>query len=179
MSAHSSKDRASLCTFAFSDGRRCRTPLKSGHPHFCFFHARKEAQAQAADEIGRDLSFFFSGEYLSACDLNSALCRLFTAVAQGQLKPKTASTLAYLAQTMAQTIKVARHEFINSFSTSSLNSCIRSSVNGNYDYRFPEPAQPPSQDSAPNPPSAPTPAEDSPQSSTQAAKPQQQNGSTT
>ncbi len=37
-----------------------------------------------------------SGSFVSACDLSSALGRLFSAVAQGQVKPKTASTLAYL-----------------------------------------------------------------------------------
>src|SRR5713101_5296722 len=42
------------CLFSYSDSRRqCRTPRQSGHPHFCFFHARKEAQARAADQAGR------------------------------------------------------------------------------------------------------------------------------
>src|SRR5712692_8706218 len=105
MSTLSSKDRLTLCTFTFADGRRCRTPRQPavagqpGHPHLCFFHARKEAQARAADQVGRDVSGFLSGSYLSACDLNSALARLFAAVAQGNIKPRTAATLAYLGQT--------------------------------------------------------------------------------
>lgn len=167
MSSLHPKDRASLCSFTFADGRRCRTPRKSGHPHFCCFHARKEAQALAAEEIGRDISFFFSGEYLSACDLNTALGRLFAAVARGQVNPKTASTLAYLAQTMVQNIQLAQHEYINSFNTSSWNSCIRSSVNGNYDYRFPKPPQPAPPASPQNPP--PTAVENSPHPSTEVA----------
>jgi hypothetical protein len=56
MSTHSSKDRASLCSFSCADGRRCRTPRCSAHPHFCYFHARKEAQALAAQQVDRDIS---------------------------------------------------------------------------------------------------------------------------
>jgi hypothetical protein len=35
--------------FAFADGRRCRTPRISSHPHFCFYHAQKEARARATE----------------------------------------------------------------------------------------------------------------------------------
>ena len=129
-----SKDRAGLCSFTFADGRHCRSPRYSNHPHLCHYHARKEAQALAADEIGRDISYFFSGRYLSACDLSSALARLFTGVVQGQIKPKTAATLAYLSQTLVQTIHLSQHEYINAFSTDSWRRAVHSSVNDNSEY---------------------------------------------
>ena len=128
------KDRAGLCSFTFADGRHCLSPRYSNHPHLCHYHARKEAQALAADEIGRDISYFFSGRYLSACDLSSALARLFTGVVQGQIKPKTAATLAYLSQTLVQTIHLSQHEYINAFSTDSWRRAVHSSVNDNSDY---------------------------------------------
>ena len=56
-----SNDRAFLCSFTFSDGRRCRTPRSVKHPHLCYFHARKEAQSLAAEDLGRDITYFFSG----------------------------------------------------------------------------------------------------------------------
>ena len=102
MSTNTSNDRSSLCAFTFSDSRQCRMPRRVGHPYLCAFHARKEAQALDGETAGRDIAYHLSGNYLSACDLTSALGRLFSAVAQGQLKPKTASTLAYLGQTLAQ-----------------------------------------------------------------------------
>jgi hypothetical protein len=120
-------DRSSLCSFSFADGRRCRTPRCSSHPHFCYFHARKEAQALAAQQMGRDIASDLSGGYLSACDLSSALGRLFCAAAQGHIKPKTASTLAYLGQTLLQSIQLAQHEYINAFGTNSWRGTIRSS----------------------------------------------------
>jgi len=143
-------DSASLCSFTFADGRQCRTPRCSDHPHLCYFHARKEAQTVAAQEMGRDISAYLSGSYLSACDLSSALGRLFTAVAQGQVKPKTASTLAYLGQTILQSISVAQHEYINAFGTNSWRSAVRSSF-------APPAADPPSSAPQPAPQSDPPP----------------------
>ena len=41
MSTNRSKDRASMCSFTFADGRRCRSPRRNSHPHLCAFHAHK------------------------------------------------------------------------------------------------------------------------------------------
>lgn len=122
-----SANRSSLCAFTFADGRRCRSPRLNGHPHLCCFHAKREAQSLATQQVGRDVSSFLSGSYLSACDLSSALGRLFSAVAQGEVKPKTASTLAYLGQTLLQSIQLAQHEYINAFGTDYWRRTIRAS----------------------------------------------------
>jgi hypothetical protein len=82
---------ASLCTFTFADGRRCRAPLPSRHPRLCFDHARKEAKAHPADPLDIDLSFSFSGDYVSTHDLSAAIARLLPEVTHGQIKRKTAS----------------------------------------------------------------------------------------
>jgi hypothetical protein len=50
MSTNRDKDRASLCSFSFTDGRRCLSPRRNSHSHLCAFHARKEAQARAGQE---------------------------------------------------------------------------------------------------------------------------------
>src|SRR5260370_28939558 len=110
------KDRsANLCAFTFADGRQCRTPRCSGHLHLCYFHAQKEAESLAAQQVGKDISRFLPTKLLTACDLGVAMSRLFCAVAQGQVKPKVAGTLAYLAQTMLQSIPIAQDEYIHSF----------------------------------------------------------------
>ena len=121
------KDRSALCSFSFADGRRCRTPRCSAHPYLCYFHARNEAQALASQQVGCDIASDLSGRYLSACDLSSALGRLFSAAAQGHVKPKTASTLAYLGQTLLQSIQFAQGEYINAFGTDTWRRTIRSS----------------------------------------------------
>jgi hypothetical protein len=131
------KDRPGLCSFTFADGRQCRTPRCSAHPHLCFNHARKEAQTLAAQQMGRNIAADLSGGYISACDLSSALARLFSGVAQGHVKPKTASTLAYLGQTLLQSIHLAQHEYINAFDADSWRDTIRSS------FAEPEPAPQP------------------------------------
>ena len=117
----------SRCTFTFSDGRQCRTPRLSDDPFFCIYHARKEAQARAAEQVGREVSGFLSRDFLSACDLSLALARLFAAAVEGQIKPRTAATLAYLGQTLVQTIQLAQHEYINAFSTDGWRHAVRSS----------------------------------------------------
>jgi len=104
-----------LCSFTFADGRQCRTPRRSGHAHLCYYHAQKEAQSRAAAEAGEAMSSFFFGDYLSACDLSAALGRVFSAFAEGHLKPKAATALAYLGQTLNQSVKLAQDEYANVF----------------------------------------------------------------
>ena len=142
MSSLSQKNRVSLCQFTFSDGRRCRTPRTGKNPHFCFDHAQKEARARAAQSLGKDLAYFFSGDYLSACDLSTALGRLIPTVLRGDVKPRTARTVAYLAQTLLQTIHISQHEYINAFGTDTWRKAIRSSVNDSYNYRRPPTPKP-------------------------------------
>ncbi len=142
MSTHCSNDRSSLCSFTFADGRQCRTP-RATHPYLCAFHARKEAQALAGQEGGEEIAYHLSGSYVSACDLSSALGRLFSAVAQGQVKPKTASTLAYLGQTLVQTLPLAQHEYINAYGTNSWRETIRTSHEQSADHtEEPDPESP-------------------------------------
>ncbi len=145
--ATSKKDRSRLCAFTFADGRQCRTPRCSGHLHLCYFHAQKEAESLVAQQVGKDISRFLPVKLLTACDLGVAMSRLFCAVAQGQVKPKVAATLAYLAQTMLQSIPIAQDEYIHSFDTNAWRREIRSSFN----VPAPQPRQ------APHPTSQPAP----------------------
>jgi hypothetical protein len=137
MSSLSAKDRVSLCMFSFADGRRCRTPRLRNHPHFCYDHAEKEARTRAKQSLGTDLARYFSGEYLSACDLSTALGCLIPAVIRGDVKPRTARTVAYMAQTLLQSIHISQHEYCEAFGPDTWRKSIRNSVNSNHNYRFP------------------------------------------
>ena len=134
MSTIRSKDRASLCSFMFVDGRKCRIPRSADHPYLCAFHARKEAQTLASQDAGKDIAYHLSGNYVTACDLNSALGRLFSAVAQGQIKPKTATTLAYLGQTMVQALHFAETEYIKAFGPNYWRETVRISHQQSIDH---------------------------------------------
>jgi hypothetical protein len=155
MPSLTAKDRVSLCLFSFTDGRRCRTPRTARHPHFCFYHAQKESQSQAAEKLSDDLAYFFSGDYLSACDVNTALGRLIPAVIRGEIKPRLARTVAYMFQTLLQSTHLAQHEYINAFGTDGWRQAVHSSVNANQDYLFP----PETAATPPPPPSAQVPAQ--------------------
>src|SRR5437879_4296231 len=144
------KDRSTnLCAFTFADGRQCRTPRRSGHLHLCYFHAQKEAESLAAQQVGQDICRFLPTKLLTACDLGVAMSRLFCAVAQGQVKPKVASTLAYLAQTMLQSIPIARHEYIESFNTNTWRNAVRVS------FRYEDEANTSAPQPASKPPASP------------------------
>jgi hypothetical protein len=115
MSTFSIDRRISLCAFTFADGRRCRMPRSAGHPDLCTYHARKDAEVRATQQFGQNVAHDLSGKFTSALDLTSALRHLFSAVAQGHVKPKTANTLGYIAQTMVQSIHLAQIEFTKTF----------------------------------------------------------------
>jgi hypothetical protein len=164
MPSLNAKDRAPLCLFSYEDHRRCRTPRIPTHPHFCFYHAQKESQSQSASKLAADLAYFFSGDYLTANDLNTAMARLIPATIRGEIKPRLARTLAYMLQTLFQSLRLAQHEYINAFGTDGWRQAIATSVNNNQDYRFPEssdapaePASQPSEPAQPNAPATPTP----------------------
>ena len=162
MTSLSKNARVSLCLFTFSDGRRCRTPRIASHPHFCHYHAQKEAQSLATQKLSNELAYFFSGSYLAACDLSTALSRIIPAVIRGDVKPKTARTVAYLAQTLLQSIRVSQHEYVNAYGTDFWRGAVQDSVKSDRDYLFPpKPAPKPAPPSAPPPnatvPSPPTP----------------------
>src|SRR6266436_5194211 len=176
MSSLSANDRVSLCSFSFSDGRRCRTPRVAKHPHFCFYHAQKEDRARTAKTLGKDLAYFFSGQYLSACDLSTALARLIPAVVRGDVKPKTAHTVAYLVQTLMQAIHISQHEYINAFGRDGWRESVRNSVKGSYEYLFPpdpQPEQPESPQPQPQPQPAPPQTEAQPPASAPPSNPPQ------
>jgi len=78
------------------------------------FSRPKGGASQPLNRLVRYIFFFF-GNYLSACDLSAALGRVFSAVAQGHLKPKAATALAYLGQTLNQSVKLAGDEYANVF----------------------------------------------------------------
>jgi hypothetical protein len=124
MSKKPSKDRSSLCTFTFADGRRCKSPRQACNPDFCYFHAQRELQRLAAKNAGNFIAAGVSTDYVSACALNGSLGRLFRAVACGQINPKTAHTLAYLAQVMAQTLPMAEEEFAYTFGRQPLRNTL-------------------------------------------------------
>jgi hypothetical protein len=172
MSTIRSKDRASLCCFMFVDGRKCRIPRAVDHPHLCAFHARKEAQTLAGAATGKDIAYHLSATYVSACDLSCALGRLFSAVAQGQIKPKTATTLAYLGQTMVQALHLAQDEYINAYGTDTWRETIRESLDQSENRMHPDPKSPdPESEPDPEPASEPAPATAAPSSASPAPDP--------
>src|SRR5215475_7695205 len=106
---------SSLCKFPFADGRRCRMLRYSGHPHLCVFHARAELQQLEAARLGTELGQTLTGDFLTSSDINHALGRLYTAVAQGRIPARTGCTLAYIGLLLLHSVKRVKSEFTFSY----------------------------------------------------------------
>jgi hypothetical protein len=111
MSAKSSKDRASLCAFSFSDGRECRIPRHKQNSRYCFTHARKARHLEEADEVAQEIVEPISGNLISSASMTQSLVRLFAAVAEGRIPPKQASALAKVSSVLIKSIEASNHEF--------------------------------------------------------------------
>ena len=108
-------DRPRLCVHCYEDGRRCRLPRRSDHPSLCYYHARKEAQALAAQQAADRIAYDLSGECIAFRDVSAAIAHTISAVASGHLKTRTATTIAYLCQSLVQSAARAESEHIRVF----------------------------------------------------------------
>ncbi len=83
------------CQFFSTDNRRCRMPRWHGHPAYCLHHARREQQLLETERVAGEL-VTLTGTFKTAHDVNMVLGRLFHALAQNRIPPRTAATLAYI-----------------------------------------------------------------------------------
>jgi hypothetical protein len=89
-----------FCQFAFSDNRQCRMLRHRNHPTLCLFHAHAEHQLLESHRLGAEMAATFTGDFLTAADINHVMGKVFTALAQNRIPQRTAATLAYLGQVM-------------------------------------------------------------------------------
>src|SRR5271170_8418650 len=106
----SSKDRSkNRCTFQFTDGRRCRMLRYHTTGELCLFHHRELLQLESSAEIGAEL-LALGGNFRSPIAINFVLGKLFAHVATGRMHRRDASTLAYIAQLLLQTLDQKRYD---------------------------------------------------------------------
>src|SRR5271169_2221391 len=99
----------SRCNFQFADGRRCRMLRHHTTGELCLFHHRALLQLQSAAEIGAEL-LALGGNFQNPIAINFVLGKLFAHVATGRMHRRDASTLAYIAQLLLQTLDQKRYE---------------------------------------------------------------------
>ena len=149
MSAKSSKDRASLCAFSFSDGRQCRALRHKPNSRYCFAHARKIRHLEEADEIANSILEPISGSFISVSSLTQSLVNLFSAVAEGRIAPKQASALAKVSTILLKSVQASNDEFRTVFIPTYWAQLVRHSYGELPEYR--------SRQSQPDPPPTPKP----------------------
>jgi hypothetical protein len=97
------------CNFQFADGRRCRMLRHQTSGELCLFHNRELLQLQSAAEIGAEL-LDLGGNFQNPIAINFVLGKLFAHVATGRMHRRNASTLAYIAQLLLQTLDQKRYD---------------------------------------------------------------------
>jgi hypothetical protein len=115
MSANNSKDRASLCAFAYSDGRHRRMLRSSSKSKYCLDHERKLRHLRQADATASEVAAPLSHDFVSGTSLNYSLTRLFSAIADGRVPPKTAIPLINLSKILLKIIPMANREYLLAF----------------------------------------------------------------
>jgi len=137
MSSNDSEDRASLCAFAYSDGRHCRMLRSSSKSKYCLHHDRKLRHLKEADDAAADLFDPISGGFVTATALSQSVSRLFAAVAEGRLDPKQANALARVAEILLKAISSSTGEFRRSFKESYWTQLVRLSCGNLPEYAPP------------------------------------------
>ncbi len=102
---------SSLCQFSFADGRTCRMFRQQDHPSLCVFHARAERQIAESDRLGSELAVTLTGRFMTATDINFALGKLYKAIAQNRIPPRTASNLAFVGKLLLLSLDKLKREF--------------------------------------------------------------------
>ncbi len=155
MSTNRSKDRSSLCSFTFADGRHCRTlecgglvypvyPDHRGEPRRA---GAFEAKAPAIPTSARSTSVGCSGGSSDPPARRPRAPRVIPRAAKDLLLP------LYLGQTLVQILPLAQDEYINAYNTDIWRETIRESHEQSANYTSPDPPSP-----DPEPAPAPTPA---------------------
>jgi hypothetical protein len=92
--------------------------------------------------LGAEVAATFTGDFLTAADINHVMGKVFTALAQNRIPQRTAATLAYLGQVMLLSLPMAKKEtkFVYSYEAwiDFINNGIRLSNS-----TLPSPAIPP------------------------------------
>jgi hypothetical protein len=117
-----------FCQFAFSDDRHCRMLRHQDHPTLCLFHARDEQQLLESHDLGTEIATSFTGDFLTAADINHVMSKVFTALAQNRIPQRTAATLAYLGQVMLHSLPMAKKEHSFSYSYEGWNDMIENAT---------------------------------------------------
>jgi hypothetical protein len=136
-----------FCQFAFSDNRHCRMLRQKNHPTLCLFHARAEQQLLESHNLGAEIATSFTGDFLTAADINHVMSKVFTALAQNRIPQRTAATLAYLGQVMLLSLPMAKKETTFAYSYETWKDMIENATHLT-NSRPPAPAIPPDATSA-------------------------------
>ena len=106
-----SRENASRCEFAFSDGRQCRNERTS----LCAYHSPRQKRSSKGAALQAPELEALCSDLTTATSINRALAQTFLLMAQGRISRKDAVAFGYLSQLMLQTVSGVRAEYVAAF----------------------------------------------------------------
>lgn len=122
----SAEFRARMCSFTYSDGRRCRLPRAATGEGYCQAHAAKLRKQRAEECVASLLTEPIAHQALSSTSLTFMLARLFALVANGHVPPKTSNALLRIVDGLRKTLPNTTREFLNCYDTRGLRTLVES-----------------------------------------------------
>lgn len=129
MSRISAEFRARMCSFTYSDGRRCRLPRAATGEGYCPTHAAKFRKQRADECVAGLLTEPIAHQALSSTSLTFMLARLFALVANGHVPPKTSNALLRIVDGLRKTLPNTTREFLNCYDTRGLRNLVENLYN--------------------------------------------------
>lgn len=126
--SRSARDESGLCQFSFADGRTCRMLRQPDHSSLCVFHARAERQFVESDRLGSELAASLTGRFMTATDINFVLGKLFQAIAQNRISPRTAANLAFVGKLLLQSLDKLKSEYRFHYDYEAWKAMVRDAV---------------------------------------------------
>jgi hypothetical protein len=98
-----------LCEIIFDDGRHCHMSKCPDHRYYCYFHARRDNAARAEETAIGKITGALARKSIAFDDLSTAIAHTISALAEGHMDTKTAATIAYLCQSLVQSVNGAEN----------------------------------------------------------------------
>jgi hypothetical protein len=106
MHDHNAQPDSIRCTHLDASLRRCRQLIGTTHPNLCAQHATAALQAAEAARLNAALTEP-APDLKTPADINRVLAQLFSAVSTKKVDLRQGALLAYIAQLMLRTNKLA------------------------------------------------------------------------
>src|SRR5215475_6410061 len=116
--------RARMCSFTYSDGRRCRLPRAATGEGYCHPHAAKIRKEREDLFVAGLLTEPVAHNAFTSTSLTFMLARLFALVANGRVSAKNSNALLRIVDGLRKTLRNTTQEFLHCYDPQGLRTLV-------------------------------------------------------